>query len=367
MLTLVVSDLHLGARGGRARLHDAAVLERLTAAVAGADRLVLLGDVVELRQGPVREAFAGALPILTAVGEALGPAGEVVLLPGNHDHHLLDSWSARRAVTEPPHELGLSAEIDWAADEPLAALTAALGAGGATVSVRYPGIWLRDDVYAMHGHYLDRHTTMPILERLTAGVNARVLRDGVLGLTRAEAYEAALAPTYAWIHAITRGRGVVAPLADAVAEPGEEGSMRIWQALAGERRASALRRYALGAGVRAVVIALNRFGIGPVRADLSPAALRRSSLVAFGAVLSSLSVRSNYAIFGHSHRAGPLPGDDRGEWAAPTGARILNSGCWVHEPDFLGPSPATSPYRAGFAVIVDGAEPPRLVNLLDGG
>ena len=79
MRTLVVSDLHLGARTGvdvlRGRAARAALLERL----ARVDRLVLLGDTLELRHGPVREALAVAAPVLGEIGAAqqvgvLGPA-----------------------------------------------------------------------------------------------------------------------------------------------------------------------------------------------------------------------------------------------------------------------------------------------------
>ena len=70
-------------------------------------------------------------------------------------------------------------------------------------------------------------------------------------------------------------------------------------------------------------------------------------------------------IFGHTHCAGPLPGNDEGEWSTGTGVRLINSGSWVYEPAFLGDDPASSPYRVGFAVAIDGDDPPRLLNLLD--
>src|SRR3954463_7738917 len=89
--TLVVSDLHLGARTGvdvlRRPAARAALLERLD----GVDRLVLLGDTLELRHGPVREALAGAERVLAAIGGAMA-GGEVVLVAGNHDHRLLAPW-----------------------------------------------------------------------------------------------------------------------------------------------------------------------------------------------------------------------------------------------------------------------------------
>ncbi len=55
----------------------------------------------------------------------------------------------------------------------------------------------------------------------------------------------------------------------------------------------------------------------------------------------------------------------RDEWVAPSGARLTNTGCWVHEPSFLGSRPHESPYRVGFAVALDDDEAPRLLNLLD--
>ncbi|HEX2105649.1 MAG TPA: hypothetical protein VHF51_18495, partial [Solirubrobacteraceae bacterium] len=67
MRTLVVSDLHLGARTGVDLLRRPAARAALLERVDGADRLVLLGDTLELRHGPVREALAAARPVLEAV------------------------------------------------------------------------------------------------------------------------------------------------------------------------------------------------------------------------------------------------------------------------------------------------------------
>ena len=69
--TLVISDLHLGApTAGAGR---AAPASRERAALVGAprrefDRLVLLGDTLELRHGPVRDALAAAAPVLRELG-----------------------------------------------------------------------------------------------------------------------------------------------------------------------------------------------------------------------------------------------------------------------------------------------------------
>jgi hypothetical protein len=327
--------------------------EQLIAAATGADRLILLGDVVELRHGPLREAFAAAQPVLEEIGSALGERVEVVLVPGNHDHRLLRPWLGRRAADRVPAALGLATEVDWREDEPLAQIAGWLGAGRLRVS--YPGVWLRDDVYATHGHYGDRNTTVPILERLGAGVMARVIsQDGAR--RRAEDYEAALGPMYAWIDAVAEQGGLGRRAGGSV-------QVRAWRGL--QRSGRRLHARAIGLGFTAFVIALNRAGIGPLRPDVSGPALRRGGLRAFGEVLAGLEVPARHVLFGHTHRAGPLPGDERSEWIAPTGAQMLNTGSWLHEPVLIGDDPARSPYRPGFAAVLEDDGPPALVNLLD--
>ncbi len=93
---------------------------------------------------------------------------------------------------------------------------------------------------------------------------------------------------------------------------------------------------------------------------MSGVALRRGALAGFTEVLARLGVPAAHVIFGHTHRAGPLPGDDPSEWG-----RLLNTGSWVYEARFIGEDPLGSPYRPGFAVIVADDGPPELVNLLD--
>ena len=355
MTTLVVSDLHLGLHSGGDVVRRAETRAPLLAAVAGVERLVLLGDLLELRHGPVRDALAAAREPLSELGAALSPGTEVVIVPGNHDHDLLDAWAERRGRAGTPPALELTGAADFVEGEPLATVAGWLGAE--RVRVSYPGVWLRDDVFATHGHYLDVHLTIPSIERLATGVMRRVVALGPDGPTKIEDYEAILTPIYSWIRA----------LADRL-EPARgghlhTGSTRGWQALTGER-ASVRRRIAL-TGYPVAIAVLNRLGLGPLGRDLSGGSLRRAGLRGLEEALTRLGVSAPYVIFGHTHRAGPLGADDAGEWRTPSGGWLINTGCWVHEPSFIGREPARSPYRPGFAVRVGASGPPELVNLLD--
>jgi hypothetical protein len=322
---------------------------------------VLLGDVLELRERPLRDVLDDARPALAAIGAALAgrerPA-EIVLLAGNHDHRLVEPWLRRRdrSVT-----LGLDGEVTVAEGDPLAAIVAALTGAGVDpshVRVRYPGVSLGEETWATHGHYADRHTMVPILERLGAGMTARlVARPDPCCV---EDYEAALAPVYAWADALAEHGWRSAGSERAVG-----GSEAAWRALSG--RGGGPRRRAVRAAFPVGIAALNRAGLGPLRADLSREAVRRGPLVALGEVLGRLGVGARWVVFGHTHRSGPLGGDEPGEWTTPAGAHLVNTGCWVRERHLAGNDPARSPYRPGWVVWVDGdpARAPELVNVLD--
>src|SRR5690242_12225510 len=116
---------------------------RLLDAARECERLVLLGDVLELRHGPEREALQAAQEPLRELGAALGAGREVIIVPGNHDHRLLDLWLERRDRQGPAPPLGLACPVDVRRGEPLAKMRDWLAP--ATVQVLYPGVWLRDD------------------------------------------------------------------------------------------------------------------------------------------------------------------------------------------------------------------------------
>ena len=186
---------------------------------------MLLGDLLELRHGPLREALQAARQPLREIGSALGEEGEVVIVAGNHDHYLVHDWTQRRAADGPAPALGLASDVDRRPGEPLDALAEMLAP--ARVRAAYPGVWLRDDVYATHGHYLDLHLTVPTVERLGAGVMRRVVALDAARPRAAEDYESVLAPIYAWMHALAQ-----------FADPDRSrvlhgGSVRGWRALTG--------------------------------------------------------------------------------------------------------------------------------------
>ncbi len=345
--TLVISDLHLGGRDGSDVLrHDPAALDALLAVLDGVQRLVLLGDVLELRHAPGREVLAEARPVLQRLGAAVG---EVVVVAGNHDHALVDGWLQALARDAPPqltleHRLD-PAQASWLAGELAEALAV-------PTTVAYPGVWLREDVYALHGHYLDLHTWMPTFERLAAGVSMRQLGPVPEPADPAD-YEARLAPIYGWLDAA----GAWAP---PEAGSGSSGAAAdAYRMLTAGRRGGARSLLAAG-GFPLAVAAVNRAGLGPVKADLTGPGLRRASLEAMHEVVRRLGIGAAHVLFGHSHRIGPLPGDERSEWG-----RLINVGSWVVGTATSEAHP-DSPYRAGGAVRVGAAGPPVLERVVWG-
>jgi Calcineurin-like phosphoesterase len=356
--TLVISDLHIGASTNKDLLRRPEMREPLADAVRGADRLVVLGDGLELRDGPHRDALDVAGPFFEDMGRALGRDGELLVTAGNHDHGLVAGWIDGRLMIEPSGFLGLEQRI---APSETGVLAAALAerAAPARVQVVYPGVWLRDDVYAIHGHYADLHATVPTFERLAAGAMARwAVALPAEGATPDD-YEAVLSPLYAWMHALTQRAD------HAMISAGAGASSRAWIELGGSGRRLRPRTALLRGGFAAAVAAINRLGIGPVERDLSGAGLRRGYLRGIVEFLHRLGVRAPHVICGHSHRSGPWPGDDLSEWTTRAGGRVHNAGSWVHQPHFLGAAPTRSPYFPGTAVLIEDEEPPRLLRLLE--
>ena len=352
--TLVVSDLHLGSRAGNDVLRHDAALAALQEALEDVDRLVLLGDTLELRQGSVPDVLARSRHVLERIGAWLGDR-EIVLVPGNHDHALITGWLERR-----DRPLGLEQRWEPVEASFAAQATAALLAP-ASVEVAYPGLWLADGVYATHGHYLDLHMTVPTIERVAVAMSGRIALDGSRrwdDVHSPDDYEAVLAPVYAWVQAAAQsGRS----------SPTVEGGRTVgaWQALRGSKaRTRALRARALPLAFPWLVRGANALGLGPLRTDISLDALRSGGLRAMATTIERLRIDARHVIFGHTHRTGPFPDDELAEWLTPNGVRLHNTGSWVHTRAFAGRG-VESPYWPGGAILVEDGKPPALLRLLD--
>jgi hypothetical protein len=71
-----------------------------------------------------------------------------------------------------------------------------------------------------------------------------------------------------------------------------------------------------------------------------------------------------HVIFGHTHRSGPWPEDDQDEWRTASGARLWNTGCWLHEAAFTSNGTARNPYWPGTVIRVHDSGEPELENVM---
>jgi UDP-2,3-diacylglucosamine pyrophosphatase LpxH len=329
--TLVVSDLHLGTRLRHDVLTRPEPLQRLLMALDDVDRLVLLGDVVEMVQ--TRAALGVVVHILQSIGRRLGPEREVILVPGNHDRWLVGSWIRQVGTTLTP-----ATPVPANATPQLQAVTSWLEP--ARVRVHYPGVWLTDRVWATHGHYLDRHLLPESAFGVTRGLLGRMRADRASPID----YERRRG------HSITRTEALmmkaprpVVALAENAAELARASTMPV-----------APRR-------------LLRPGMASLTSALLSAQMRRASIPAIAHVAQRLGIEADWVLFGHVHRLGPLPGDLESGWRAPQGQpRIANSGSWVYEPLLVHNAVPPHPYWPGGALILEDDVDPRAVGLLDG-
>jgi UDP-2,3-diacylglucosamine pyrophosphatase LpxH len=331
--TLVISDLHLGARLGRDVLRRPEALEALLYAIDGVERLVLLGDIVELAEGRSRQAMEAAEPVLRAIGERLGNEREVILVPGNHDAALVRPW-LRASVTT----VGADSAIPRDATPALTRVTSWLEP--ARVRVHYPGVWLSDRIWATHGHYLDRHLLPEAAYGIARGALGRLPRDGATPA----AYERAGGPSLTRIEAALT-RWLPRPLA-----------------AISDNLFEALRAFTMP------VIPRGRFAhhIAPLNAMVLGAQMRRAAIPALARVVHRLGVDADWVIFGHVHRCGPLPGDDPRRWRGPTDRpRIANTGSWVYEPLLLHRASPPHAYWPGGAILLEDGRDPKASGLLD--
>ncbi len=354
MRTAVVSDLHLGALGGADVAREGAERDALVDAVKDADRLVLLGDVVELRERPLAESLEVARPAFEELGRAL--AGRpVVLVPGNHDHAFAEPWLAGLRLDG--QELATESEWRVGPDDGAAGRIAGW-MPDVELSIAYPGLYLREDVYATHGHYLDLHLTIPRLESIAASAMARVTRRGKAARSPSD-YEAIMGPLYAFYAGLAQGAS------PASLSRGGSVSRDVWRRVSANGRPT-IGRFLLGrVTIPGAVVALNGLGLGPFRATLTGEELRRAGLLAMARVAEVLAPGAEHVIFGHTHRPGPLPGDEQAEWTTLSGTRLWNAGSWLYESAFV-TTPGEGPYWPGTVLTLEDLGSPRLENVLLG-
>ena len=162
----------------------------------------------------------------------------------------------------------------------------------------------------------------------------RMLRRPADAFTTPEDYEAVTGPVFAWIDAVAQQ----ARTGDAFngaprCALGARWAAGAWRAPGAGRRPVPQRipagaSLSRSAGLRAraggafplAVGALNRAGLGPLRAtSRRRAAPRGPARDGRGREALATGGDVRYVVFGHTHRAGPLPGDVRSEWIRPGG------------------------------------------------
>jgi UDP-2,3-diacylglucosamine pyrophosphatase LpxH len=353
--TLVVSDLHLGGRSDGILLHRAEFVEKLAGAVEGAEQVVLLGDVIELRDRPVGEALERARPLFEALGEAVGD-GQIVVIPGNHDHQLLAPWLESRRLRG-----ARKLELEEKA-KPGTGLLGSLARrmGRAEVVLAYPGMWIRPDLYATHGHYLDCHLTVPTFERLAVGTMERVLGGLPHGGRIPDDYESVQGPLYSLLYGIAQsGERIAGRVA------GANASARTWHEIHGrDGRPRSRRGRLLGSIVVPGAVRLAaRLGIGPLRTDLSLEEIGRAGVRAMREVVTRLDIEAEHVVFGHTHRRGPL-GAEPG-WSLPGEPAFHNTGSWVYAPALLRETARESVFWPGTMGVVADRGAPELRHLLE--
>jgi UDP-2,3-diacylglucosamine pyrophosphatase LpxH len=348
MRTAIVSDLHLGVASDEDVLRDPTVRRALLEEIAGADRVVLLGDVIELRNLPVGPSLERARPFFEELGEAIGEA-EVIITPGNHDHRLAEPLLDELSIGG---ERALGLEHRGA---PSAGPTAMVDEwlGRARLQIAYPGVWLRDDVYATHGHYIDAHLMLPRAECIAAALMIRLSRPLPASTTPTD-YERILRPLYGFAYGLAQ----VLPIKRRRNGPFE----RAWEVLAGEERKTTMGARAARAGFPLAIRSLNGLLRADFEADVTPRAIFRTGVEATTEMATQLGVDDVHVITGHTHRAGPLP--DEPEWTLPRGGRLHNTGSWVFATAFHQPGTPPNSYWPGTVTWLEGNEPPRRVQLL---
>jgi hypothetical protein len=348
MRTAIVSDLHLGSGFGEDLLRAAEIRRTLLERIADADRLVLLGDVLELRELPLATVLESARPFFEDLGEAM--AGRpVILVPGNHDHRLAEPLLEQLALAGGTLDLEHYAEP---IGEPASRIAAWLGE--TELQIAYPGIWLRDDVYATHGHYMDCHMSLPRMECVAAAATMRTLRP----LPEQPAptdYENVLRPVYELTYGLAQG---------GTPKRASRPSERAWRTISSSNggRGNRIRRAAVRAAIPAGIWSVNRLLRADFQADFSSGSISDSGVAAATELSRRLRIDAAHMLTGHTHRGGPW--ESEAEWPLPGGGRLHNTGSWIFATAFHHPGTPPSAYWPGTVTWLEDSGPPRRERLL---
>ncbi|MGN6217419.1 MAG: metallophosphoesterase, partial [Solirubrobacterales bacterium] len=356
MRTAIISDLHLGVASDEDVLRDPAVRRALFEEIAGADRLVLLGDVVELRNLPLGPSLERSRPFFEELGEVLTHK-EVTLVPGNHDARLAEPLLDQLSIGgDPTLELENYYEPlpPGNAPSPGPAELIDEWLGAARLQFAYPGVWLREDVYATHGHYMDVHLRLPRAECVAAATMVRLSKPLPPRATPDD-YERVLRPLYGFAYGLAQ----VLPVRRRRNGPFEWA----WEVLAGERR-DGFKGRAARAGFPLAIRGLNSLLRAEFEPDVTPAAIFRGGVEAAIEMTRRLGLDDVQVITGHTHRGGPLP--DEPSWSLPRGGTLHNTGSWVFASAFHQPGTPPNSYWPGTVTWLEDDGPPRRVQLLHG-
>ena len=363
--TLVVSDLHLGARTGIDLLRRAELREPLLEALEGVDRLVLLGDALELRHGPAREALAAARPLFEALGRARWREP-----PRSCSCPATTTTSSIGAVARAPRPRGARRAARARAAPSTRARGVAAGRGGWRVGGAGAGRGRLPGRVAARRRLRDARP-LPRPPHHRSGLRApRRRRSSSASCARCpirwrppRTTRRVLAPMYALLYG---ARPVRCPRRRA--RPHSGASVRAWEQLAGG--GAPAPRCATRCSRRGLPARRSRRSTAPASGRCAPSspapALRRAGAARRWARSSAGSASTpRTCIFGHTHRSGPWPADDVADWRRRRGARLHNSGSWVYEPVFLDRRRRTTARTGrGRASVVEESGPPRLRRLL---
>ena len=306
---------------------------------------------------PLAAALEIARPFFDELGAVVGD-GRVVMVPGNHDHHLLDDWLERRRL-DGAAPLGLEQRIPIDAG-PLAELTARDGQdrGRARVPRRVAA---------------GRASTPPTATTSIATSPSRASSASRSPRSSESSAAPGTRPTTSSLPTATRDRShrtttsASRPRCTRSCSRSPRAAARRRSGWAGQtRRPGSGRRSAAGTGGRLAYAAGcsarlrypgrsgSRIGSGSDRS--SPISHRARSpargLAAIGEVVRQLGIEADHVIFGHTHRRGPIRARSGG--ASKTGPGSTTPAAGSTRRDCSGARRPTAPTGRGRSIVLEG-------------